>query len=91
MRLINQVRSLKPGQAIEIDMHELREEWPSRYYNDATFTPPDRLLENIVGSCYEFGYSINPMNGNATFHRLKEPREEGGVYTSPDRRIKRSI
>lgn len=85
--IIKKVANLKPGFNIVIDRCDLQDEFPSRIYNEVEFTPADNLLENIVGSSYEFSYQINFSNGNTTFHRLKKPLE-GGLrsYTSPDRR-----
>ena len=74
-KLVSQVSRLKPGQAIEVsrlvlcDIGSARLTgmfWPS-------WSPADRIMENIVGSSYEFVVRENPMTGNTLFERLREP------------------
>lgn len=83
--IINEVRKLKPGQAIQFSMYELKENVPGYHYNGAYFSPADRVLENIIGSAYEFRYQEN-FNGDVIFYRLDKPLENSRSYTSPDRR-----
>ena len=85
-RLIDLVRSLKPGEAIEISSRELNDAVPSFWHNGACFTSADRVLENIVGSAYEFQYKINDARQSVTFERLLSPLNEPAAYVSPDRR-----
>lgn len=86
--LTNLVKSLKPGQSIDIDANILSE-IRSYGYSGGTFHPADQILEGILGSAYEFRYWENEMNRSVTFHRLAAPlNSELGVrsYVSPDRR-----
>lgn len=53
------------------------------------FKPWDRVLENIVGSAYEFSCEENFETRMIEFHRLEKPLAgDDGVqsYVSPDRR-----
>ena len=85
--MIHRVASLCPGQAIDIDQLELDMAVPGFECNDAVFTSADRVLENIIGSAYEFGYHVNASLYSVTFYRLKQPlTDESRTYTSPDRR-----
>jgi hypothetical protein len=55
--------------------------------NTYGFPLQDYVLEHIVGSSYEFGYTEDPMTGDVTYFRLKEPLNDGRLsYVSPDRR-----
>ncbi len=86
--ILSLVSNLKPGQQIEISRNLLREVG-SREYNGATFTPADNIMENIIGSAYEFWYQEVFATGNVIFGRLCRPLSDGGrTYTSPDRRYK---
>ena len=83
--ILQEVASLKPGQQITIAFREVEDAFPSQ----SPWTPPERLLENIVGSSYEFSFSINPMNREVTFSRRENPlTEEDGLltYVSADRK-----
>ena len=85
--VINLVRQLKKGESIEFDRDFINIHVQGFHYNEAYFTAADRVLENIIGSAYEYTYSENPINGNIAFHRLGREVECGKVsYTSPDRR-----
>lgn len=53
------------------------------------WSPTDRIMENIVGSAYEFVARDRPMTGNVVFERLRTPLsddDERQTYVSPDRR-----
>lgn len=79
-QLVELVSSLRPGEQIEIDTFEF--EVPTL----EEFTPPDRVLENIVGSAYEFRYHKPPMRRVIVFERLPKPLENDLYsYVSPDR------
>lgn len=84
--ILRKVSNLKPGFSVEIGRLDLADEFQGYHHNGAEFTPADSLLENIIGSAYEFSYSTNPRNGNTIFHRLVKPLEAGRSYVSPDRR-----
>lgn len=86
-RAVQAVAALKPGECIEVDMKFLAKTLPGFYHKNAYFSPADRVLENIMGSGYEFHYTVNEFKGTVTFCRLKEPIRDGqGCYVSPDRR-----
>ena len=86
--LAEQVRALQPGQQINIDRGVMRDLEPRGFFAALrNENAADRILENIVGSSYEFWYEENPMTGNTTFGRLKTPLDDGRrSYVSPDRR-----
>ena len=85
--VIKLVRQLKKGESIEFDLDFINLHVQGFYHNEAYFTPADRVLENIIGSAYEYEYSENPINGNIAFHRLGREVKCGKVsYTPPDRR-----
>lgn len=52
------------------------------------WTPVESILENIIGSAYEFSFVEDHQNGTVTFKRRKEPLKGGRLrtYVSPDRR-----
>lgn len=85
---LNTVKSLQPGQSVQLGWRELQFDFPFRQHNGAMFSPPDNLLESILGSAFEYGYNINPADRTVTFFRLERPIEEFDtfVYVSPDRR-----
>jgi hypothetical protein len=85
--IVKQVNELKPGEAIKFNRHYLNSHVPSFHHKGAKFTAADRVLENIMGSAYEYRYDECHMNGDITFFRLEKPLENGRKsYTSPDRR-----
>lgn len=65
------VAALQPGQCLDIDQRDLAD-IPSYVHNDATFTPSDRILGNIVGSAYTHSYSVHPSGQKVTFMRHAE-------------------
>lgn len=74
---------MKPGQCCAIEYALLREV-PSFDHKGATFTPADRVLENIVGSAWEFSYEDCPERRVVVFRRHENT---GKIrYVSPDRR-----
>lgn len=85
---LHTVKSLQPGQNVQVDWRQLESEFPFRQHGGAIFFPPDNLLENIIGSAFEYGYSISPQDRTVTFFRLDKPIEKFDTYTyvSPDRR-----
>lgn len=86
---VNLVKRLKPGQSIDICIRELRNSILPYEHNGAIFYPPDQILENIVGSAYEFGYRENFRDMTVRFFRLSEPHPSDSLilsYISPDRR-----
>ncbi len=85
---LHSVTSLKPGQSISICWNLLKADFPAERHNGVVFSPPDRLLENIIGSAYEYGYNTDPLKNRVVFFRLEKPITEADalVYVSPDRR-----
>lgn len=81
------VASMKPGQRLEVDRRELAD-IPSFVHNDADFTPPHRILENIVGSAYTHSFSVRPDNGNIVFERHEDTGKRH--YSSPDDDFRRA-
>jgi len=80
------IRQLKPGEQCKVDRLELRQIAPPINIG-ATWEPPDRVMENIIGSAYEFQYWEDRKNGTVYFRRLREPLTDGRrSYVSPDRR-----
>lgn len=77
------VDEMKPGQCLAVDMHDL-DDISSYEHKGAIFTPPDRVLGNIVGSGYTHSYEIEPMQRRVVFVR----HEDTGVqrHADPDRR-----
>jgi hypothetical protein len=79
---VHAVCSLKPGQRIDIDLRHVR-----RNSLADDFTTADWIMENIVGSAYEFLYYQSPHKCATTFERLLKPLEgDEQSYVSPDRR-----
>lgn len=83
--MCRKVASLKPGECLDVDIRELRD-IPSFDHNDATFTPADRILGNIVGSAYTHSFDINPIRGVVTFRRHENTGERR--YKDPDHDIR---
>lgn len=77
------VDEMKPGQRLEVSRHALRD-IPTFEHNGADFTPPDRILGNIVGSAYTHSYRVKVEDGTVVFERHVETGER--FYTDPDRR-----
>ena len=49
--------------------------------------PAERVMENVVGSAYEFAFHEDPETGHTIFRRLpKRLTGKRRTYTSPDRR-----
>lgn len=83
---VEDVKRLEPGWKRAFDRRELSEIGIYEY-NGATFTPADRILENVVGSAYEFLYYHCPVTRDVIFERLMKPLDNGLLtYVSPDRR-----
>lgn len=52
-----------------------------------TWAPAERVMENIIGSAYEFRFWADLKTENVIFERLSEPLNDGSrTYVSPDRR-----
>lgn len=88
--LARQIGSIPPGHQIVVSRHVLAEVAPSAPlvgFGGPTWTPPERVMENIVGSAYEFRFFEDIQSGDVVFVRLREPLKDGSrTYVSPDRR-----
>jgi hypothetical protein len=62
-----EVAKLKPGEYLEVDDRDLHD-IASYEHNEACFTPPDRILGNIMSSAYTHSYVRMP-NGRVRFAR----------------------
>ena len=85
--ILKQVTALRPGQRVSVSASLLRDIEPL-HHNGYSWTPPDRVLENITGASYEFRYTRElQQRGDVTFERLDWPLRHGDrSYVSPDRR-----
>ena len=85
--IVQEVASIPPDYSMDIDARLLDNATACYSHNNANFTPPDQVLENIVGAAYEFSYFIHPIKRIVTFSRLKKPIQDGQrTYVSPDLR-----
>lgn len=82
--VVQQVAQLKPGEAVCIDVSLLRD-IQAHEHNGYRFTPPDRVLGNIVGANYEFWYRRDDRNRDVTFYRIAKPRDGLRTHVDPDR------
>ncbi len=82
--LCRKVDQMEPGQWLTVSAAQVRREIPAFDHGGATFTAPDRVLENIVGSAYTHSYDVNWERDEVTFKRHEETGERH--YQSPDRR-----
>lgn len=85
---VDEVLVLKPGQCIDMSERVLAD-IGCHEHNGATFTPPDQVLENILGAAWEYGYDRIPQSRAVRFYRLPKPLDYRGSersYVSPDRR-----
>lgn len=85
-RLAHEVSRIKPGQCLQVDSTILGLYVAGMDYNGARFTPADMILENVVGSSYEFWYTEDIINRRIIFHRAQISSEEPIYYRSPDRK-----
>ena len=84
---VTQVKRLRPGERITLAGCVLQDIEPL-HHNGYAWTPPDRVLENIVGSSYEYRYFCSGYKESATFERITHGPLRNGyrTYVSPDRR-----
>lgn len=80
------VAAMEPGQYLDVDWRELDDIAPYEH-NDATFTAPDRILGNIVGSAYTHSYRVRLDRRGVTFIRHVDTGERR--FEDPDRRAPR--
>lgn len=87
--IVRKVAQLGKGQSIEVTANALELYVPAFHHNGVLFTSADNVLEQIMGSAYEFSYQVNELKRTVTFSRLKEPLTDGRKsYESPDKRNK---
>lgn len=89
IELAIEISAIKPGQWYTVNCSELARIAPAMQLAGPfgpTWTPAERIMENIVGSAYEFRFWEDHATGNITFERLKQPLRYGlRSYVSPDR------
>src|SRR5258708_2779873 len=80
------IAELKPGQQTRISRFLMRDIEPIASLYDQ-WSSADSIMENIVGSAYEFRYWEDLMSGDTVFERLRKPLDDNlRTYVSPDRR-----
>jgi len=85
--VVSQVASMKPGQCVRVDRFTMRDIPTSPFVGWSEWRAPDRVLDRIMGSAYEFGYTVDSLAGYVTFWRLAQPLTDGRrSYVEPDRR-----
>lgn len=87
--VVDEVKKLQPGQRIDVSANIFgRPQGLALWLQHMTeFNDADRVLENIVGSGYEYWYRRNDSRDSITFGRLDQPYTDGRrSYVSPDRR-----
>ena len=83
------IEQLKPGCAIQISRGILKGIPHAQLKGPfgPTWSPVDRIMENIVGSSYEILTTTDPITQNVMFYRLENPlKDDRLAYVSPDRR-----
>lgn len=87
--LARRIQSLKPGFRMTVDGDILRELANPTHLlgiGGPVWSPRDLVLENVVGSGFEFK-AWEDVGGNFVFERLRKPLRDGSrTYVSPDRR-----
>jgi hypothetical protein len=81
------VSRMKPDERLEVDPRDLRD-IASYEHNEMTFTPPDRILGNIMGSTYTHSYWQKP-DGRIVFARHKNTGERRHKDPDDDYRLAR--
>lgn len=92
LHILDIVRRLGPGQRVNFSreiLYEGSRQGLEHFMSPSGQTTADLVLENIVGSAYEYGYFEPPdlPGRDITFYRLERPLKDGRrTYVSPDRR-----
>lgn len=86
-RLATQVRAMKPGEWLTVDRDSVDDNARIAPWRDGHWTPCDFILEQIVGSGYEWSWQQNPIGRAITFKRRQHPLKADDLRTwvSPDR------
>ena len=80
------IQQMKPGQCCRVSMDTFRTLDVGMMENSHDFPLKDWVLENIIGSSYEYGYNEDLATGDINYFRLSEPLTNGRrSYVSPDR------
>lgn len=88
--LVEQVSRIPKGAYFTITRRELTLALDPGYSSSTSkyrdFHAADWILENIMGSAYEYGYTLCP-NGDVSFWREAVPLNDGRrTYVSPDQK-----
>ena len=76
-------RDCKPGMEFRVSARVMRD---LQKLSVSDFTVADIILEQIIGSAYEYGYQIDVDTGDTIFFHLSQPLNDGRrSYVSPDR------
>jgi hypothetical protein len=90
MDLVAQIKAMHPGQWLTVSPHVLRELYPPMQMMwplGPTWSSPERVMEKVIGSAYEYRFWESRETGDVTFERLRAPLKDGRrTYVSPDRR-----
>lgn len=83
------IQAMQPGQCLRVSADTLKTLEVALMENRYNFPMKDWVLENIIGSSYEFGYTEYLPTMDVTYFRLPKPLQDGTrSYVSPDRRDK---
>ena len=86
-RIVSHVSRLKPGESATFSRDLVYEGWGNGLFDVfmGGFTPPDRVLENVMSSSVTHRY-VWTDHGELRFQRLHAPLPDGvRSYVSPDR------
>ena len=87
--LAHKIAVIEPGQLFTVECHTLESIAPAMPLtgpDGPMWSPPERIMENIVGSAYTFRFWEDREKGTITFEHLKQPLRDGlRSYVSPDR------
>lgn len=68
-RLVNQVGDMDYGQQITVSHGYLSSLVSGYFHKNKWYNPAERVLNNIMGSSFEYTYETNDMRGTVTFFR----------------------
>ena len=74
---------VRPGEWVEVDYCLFRDIWP-KDYNGGHWNQMDRVLEGMIGSAYEWTYTVMPDSMRVLFKRRLDPAKER-LWADPDR------
>lgn len=84
--IVARVSRLKPGEKFTVDKRQIYEGWGNGMFEFLSdFKPPDRVLENVIGSSHTHRYQW-VEGGDVLFQRLHtQLPQDVRSYVSPDR------